>query len=158
MLSARTFQPVIHRVTRCVGILFAFGLFSVEASAQALVGNPFINTTATGWTDAFPPPTRAGNWRLSLHNPTLMDTNNANPPNTGGGTNTGLYQPDVLYQNNFLAPATYDLNATMRSNDDDLMGLVWNFQDANNYFRVGMRQQPLSGNFGGTEGLSVQKI
>src|SRR5215208_928929 len=112
MLSARICQPVIHRVTRFAGIFFAFGLFSVEASAQALVGNPFINTTATGWTDAFPPPTRAGNWRLSLHNPTPMDTNNASP---GTGTNTGTYQPDVLYQNNFLAPATYDLNATMRS-------------------------------------------
>ena len=38
------------------------------------------------------------------------------------------------------------------------MGLVWNYQDVNNYFRVGLRQQPASGNVGGTEGLSVQKI
>jgi hypothetical protein len=46
----------------------------------------------------------------------------------------------------------------MFTNDDDLLGLVWNFQDSENYFRVGLRQQPNSGNFGGTEGLSVQKV
>lgn len=120
-----------------------------------LIDNPFVNSYS-GWTDAFP--TRAGNWRLSLHHPTLMDTNNANPPTTGGGTNTGRYEPDVLVQNNFLAPANYELAARMRTNDDDLLGLVWNYQDPDNYFRVGIRQQPSSGTFGGTEGLSVQKI
>jgi hypothetical protein len=87
-----------------------------------------------------------------------MDTNNANPPVTGGGTNTGLYEPDVLVADNFVAPATYDVTARMRTNDDDLLGLVWNYQDPDNYFRVGIRQQPASGNFGGTEGVSVQKI
>jgi hypothetical protein len=122
------------------------------SGGATLVGNPFVNSYS-GWTDAFP--TRGGNWRLSLHHPTLMDTNNANPPTTGGGTNTGLYEPDVLVQNNFLAPANYELEARMRSNDDDLLGLVWNYQDPDNYFRVGLRQQPNSGNFGGTEGVSV---
>lgn len=125
------------------------------AQAQTLVANPFISPYQN-WVDAFP--ARSGNWRLSLHNPTLMDTNNANPPVTGGGTNTGLYEPDVLIQNNFLAPGIYDLSARMRTNDDDLLGLVWNYQDPDNYFRVGVRQQPGSGNFGGTEGLAVQKI
>jgi hypothetical protein len=128
-----------------------------DATAQVLVDNAFTHNYA-GWVDAFPPPTRAGNWRLSLHNPTLMDTNNANPPNTGATANDGTYQPDVLIQNNFAAPANYDLSATLRTNDDDLFGLVWNFQDPNNYFRVGFRQQPGSGNFGGTEGVSVQKV
>ncbi len=120
-----------------------------------LVDNPFVNSYS-GWTDAFP--SRGGSWRLSLHHPTLMDTNNANPPTTGGGTNTGLYEPDVLVQNNFLAPDNYELAARMRTNDDDLLGLVWNYQDPDNYFRVGLRQQPSGGNFGGTDGLSVQKI
>jgi hypothetical protein len=123
--------------------------------AATLVDNPFANSYS-GWTEAFA--TRGGNWRLSLHHPTLMDTNNANPPTTGGGTNTGLYEPDVLIQNNFVAPASYELEARMRTNDDDLLGLVWNYQDPDNYFRVGLRQQPNSGNFGGTEGVSVQKI
>jgi hypothetical protein len=127
------------------------------ASGQVLVGDPFVHSY-TGWVDAFPPPTRAGNWRLSLHTPALIDTNNANPPTAGATAHDGTYEPDVLIQNNFLAPAAYDLNATLRTNDDDLLGLVWNYQDPNNYFRVGFRQQPNSGNFGGTEGVSVQKI
>jgi hypothetical protein len=137
--------------------LMALTVIPSVSSAQILVGNPFVHNY-TGWVDAFPPPTRAGNWRLSLHSPALIDTNNANPPTTGATTNDGTYQPDVLIQNNFTAPAAYDLNATLRTNDDDLLGLVWNYQDPNNYFRVGFRQQPASGNFGGTEGVSVQKI
>src|SRR4029453_9275635 len=134
--------------------LFVIGL-NPNAYAQTLVGNPFNSPNAI-WVNAFP--TRGGNWRLSLHNPTLMDTNNANPPVTGGGTNTGLYEPDVLVADNFMAPATYAVPGRMRTNDDDLLGLVWNYQDPDNYFRVGIRQQPASGNFGGTEGVSVQKI
>jgi hypothetical protein len=88
-----------------------------------------------------------------------MDTNNANPPTPDSPaiTNTGVYEPDVLFQNNFLAPANYEYEVAMRQNDDDIIGLVWNYQDPNNYFRVGIRQQA-AGSFGGTQGLSVQKI
>jgi hypothetical protein len=86
-----------------------------------------------------------------------MDTNNANPPTSGAVTNSGTYEPDVLFQNNFLAPADYEYEVAMRQNDDDIIGLVWNYQDPDNYFRVGIRQQA-AGSFGGTQGLSVQKI
>lgn len=135
-----------------------FGLAACpDASAQTtLVGDPFVSPS-TGWVDAFPPPVRAGNWRLSLHNPTLMDTNNANPPTSGAVNNSGTYEPDVLIQNNFAAPGTYDLTATLRTNDDDIIGLVWNYLDPNNYFRVGIRTQA-AGTFGGTQGVAVQKI
>jgi hypothetical protein len=138
-----------------IGIAFLSSTPPSVAQTVGLVDNPFI-TTLPNWVDAFP--SRGGNWRLSLHNPTLMDTNNANPPVTGGGINTGLYEPDVLVADAFAAPDTYDVSARMRTNDDDLLGLVWNYLDPNNYFRVGIRQQPASGTFGGTEGLSVQKI
>ena len=140
-----------------VGAFVGFGLWGTPSPGQTLVGDPFVNNLYTGWVDAFPAPARAGNWRLSLHNPTLMDTNNANPPTAGATNNDGTYQPDVLVQNDFLAPATYDLAATMRTNDDDIIGLVWNYQDPDNYFRVGIRQQA-AGTFGGTQGLAVQKI
>jgi hypothetical protein len=146
---------VILRVLLAGLVLASVGV--MDAMAQTLVGNPFVSSYQS-WVDPFPAPTRFGNWRLSLHNPNLIETNNANPPTTGGGTNTGRYEPNVLIHNTFLAPANYELSATMRTNDDDLLGLVWNFQDANNYFRVGLRQQPASGNFGGTEGVSVQKV
>jgi PEP-CTERM motif len=144
----------LHALVAVAALVLLTG-WSHTIGGATLVDNPFVNSYS-GWTDVFA--TRGGNWRLSLHHPTLMDTNNANPPTTGGGTNTGLYEPDVLVQNNFLAPANYELAARMRSNDDDLPGLVWNYQDPDNYFRVGLRQQPNSGNFGGTEGVSVQKV
>jgi hypothetical protein len=127
-----------------------------DIRAQVLVGHPFVSPT-TGWIDAFPPPTRAGNWRLNLHAPTLIDTNNANPPTAGATNNAGTYEPDVLIKDTFVAPGTYDLTATMRTNDDDIIGLVWNYLDPNNYFRVGIRTQA-AGTFGGTQGLAVQKI
>ncbi len=72
--------------------------------------------------------------------------------------NTGTHEPDVLIKNTFTAPAAYVYTARMRTNDDDLLGIVWNYLDPNNYFRAGIRQQPASGTFGGTEGFSIQKI
>lgn len=141
-------------------VLLALSIYTLDSrpaqSAPVLVGDPFVNSYQD-WVDAFPAPVRAGNWRLSLHNPTMMDTNNANPPTTGATTDAGTYEPDVLVNNDFLAPAIYDYTATMRTNDDDIIGLVWNYQDPNNYFRVGIRTQ-VAGSFGGTRGLAVQKI
>ena len=124
------------------------------AAAQTLVPNPF-SSGYSGWIDGVPG--RAGNWRLSLHNPTLIDTNNANPPTSGAVNNSGVYESDLLIQNNFMAPANYELSAMMRTNDDDIFGLVWNYQDPNNYFRVGIRTQA-AGTFGGTQGVAVQKV
>ena len=129
-------------------------LTNQPAAAQTLVANPFTSGYS-GWIDGVPG--RAGNWRLSLHNPTLIDTNNANPPTSGAVNNSGVYESDLLIQNNFMAPANYELSATMRTNDDDIFGLVWNYQDPNNYFRVGIRTQA-AGTFGGTQGVSVQKV
>lgn len=140
--------------------LSAFAMIAALCSqvhAGTLVGDAFASANSN-WTDAFPAPTRAGNWRLNLLAPTLMDTNNANPPTSGAVTNSGTYEPDVLIKDSFVAPGTYDLNVTGRTNDDDLIGVVWNYLDPNNYFRVGLRQQPASGNFGGTQGFSVQKV
>ncbi|HEX6960376.1 MAG TPA: hypothetical protein VF175_00805 [Lacipirellula sp.] len=116
--------------------------------------NPF-DSGYTGWIDG--EPGTAANWRLNLHQPTLMDTNNANPPTSGATAHSGVYESDLLIQNNFLAPANYELSATMRTNDDDIFGLVWNYQDPDNYFRVGIRTQA-AGSFGGTQGVSVQKV
>jgi hypothetical protein len=148
----------LQRTLKSLAMPCMYSLIAASAAqASTLVDNPFVSPNQN-WVDAFPPPTRAGNWRLSLHNPTLIDTNNANPPTTGAVTNAGTYEPDVLIKDSFTAPGTYNLNVTARSNDDDLMGVVWNYLDPNNYFRVGLRQQPASGNFGGTQGLSVQKI
>lgn len=151
---------ISRNMVRTTLVLSLLGAASGQQTLQAatLVGNAFTSGHA-GWVDAFPIPTRLPNWRLNLHSPTptLMDTNNANPPNTGAVVNSGVYEPDVLVKDSFLAPGSYELTASMRSNDDDIIGLVWNYQDPSNYFRVGIRQQA-AGSFGGTQGLAVQKI
>jgi hypothetical protein len=86
-----------------------------------------------------------------------MDTNNANPPTSGATAHAGTYEPDVLVKDTFLAPASYEYSARMRTNDDDIVGIVWNYQDPDNYFRAGIRTQA-AGSFGGTQGVSIQKI
>ena len=128
---------------------------SGSAAGQVLVGDPFTETTQD-WVDAYPT-TRLGNWRLNLLEPTLMDTNNANPPTSGATNNAGTYEPDVLVKDTFIAPASYEYSARMRTNDDDIVGIVWNYQDPNNYFRAGIRTQA-AGTFGGTQGVSIQKF
>ncbi len=147
-----------HALTLVAGCLLAHALPSAVATAQTtLVGNPFIAPTSS-WVD--PIPARGGRWRLSLHNPTLMETANTIPlpgEQTSTVTETGNYAPMLLIQDGYTTPSTYDLNATMRTNDDDLLGLVFGYQDSDNYFRVGLRQQS-PGSYGGTTGLSVQKV
>src|SRR5688572_7272483 len=97
--SVRFGLPAIKAIA--LACVIAFSSSGGDAAAQTLVGNAF-NSGYTGWVDAFPAPTRFGNWRLSLYTPTLIETNNANPPTAGGGVNTGLHEPNVLIQNNFL--------------------------------------------------------
>jgi hypothetical protein len=93
----------LRRAARSLIILSLYSATIPNAAqTQPLVGNPFISPTQN-WLDAFPPPTRAGNWRLSLHNPALMDTNNTNPPTAGAVNNTGTHEPDVLIKNTFMA-------------------------------------------------------
>jgi hypothetical protein len=138
-----------------VAVAFYFLAPCGPAVGQVLVGDPFTHTTQ-GWVDAYPT-TRLGNWRLNLLQPTLMDTNNANPPTSGATNHAGTYEPDVLVKDTFVAPASYEYTARMRTNDDDIVGIVWNYQDPNNYFRAGIRTQA-AGTFGGTQGVSIQKI
>ena len=56
-----------------------------------------------------------------------------------------------------IRPSAYDLSARLFTSDDDGFGVVFGYQDEENYFRVGMRQQT-SGSLGFTRGLAVQKV
>jgi hypothetical protein len=127
-----------------------------ETQAQELVGNPFVSSY-TDWVD--PAPARNGTWRLSLHNPTLMETSDLIPAgnNPPAATNNGSFVPALLIQDAFTTPAAYTLNARLYSSDDDGFGLVFGYQNVDNYFRITSRAQA-NGNLGGTNGLSVQKV
>jgi hypothetical protein len=142
--------------------LFATTLFCLASDRRSsgvttLVGDPFVSPYS-GWLD--PDRTLGGTWRLNLQSPTptLMDNHSANPPVSGTAPHDGTFIPHLLVQDNVVTGSDYELSATMRTSDDDILGLVFNYQDSNNYFRAGIRQQPNSGNFGGTQGFSIQRI
>jgi hypothetical protein len=133
-------------------------LLAPESNAQVvLVDESIFTSPYSGWVDVYPDRLNGSNWRLSLHNPTLMETHNANLPNSGGVTDGGNYEPSVLVQDGFVAPDNYTLTANMYTSDDDLFGIVFNYVDADNYYRMGYRAQN-AGSFGATRGVSVQKF
>ena len=127
--------------------------FSSGALPPTLITNPFI-TSYQNWID--PLPARGGLWRINMGNGTLMETANT-VPNNSGELNTGKFDPTVLLQDGFTTPSTYDLNATMITNDDDGLGVVFGWQPNGDYFRASLRQQTGSAT-GHTSGLSVQKV
>ena len=141
-------------VTSFVALLALTTLVVKPSPAQVLVGNPFIDSYQS-WID--PDQSRGGNWRLSLHNPTIMETSDLVPNNPASGTNNGSYVPSLLIQDDYSTPTNYDLNARMYTSDDDGFGLVFGYQNVNNYYRVLFRAEA-TGNLGGTTGTSVQKI
>jgi hypothetical protein len=145
----------------CVTGILASGVLALTlvestATAQILVGDPFISSYQN-WID--PVPTRNANWRISLHNPTMMETSDVVPGgnNPPAAENNGSYNPALLIQDAFTSPAMYDLRARMHSSDDDGFGLVFGYQNPDNYFRAFLRWQS-PGNLGGTPGVSVQKV
>ena len=139
-----------------VWVVIAFVAVPRAALGQILVNNPFVSSYEN-WID--PAPARGGNWRLSLHHPTVMETSDLVPAgnNPPAATNNGSFVPSLLIQDAFTTPAAYDLSARMYSSDDDGFGLVFGYRDVDNYFRVTLRAQA-NGNLGGTNGLSVQKV
>jgi hypothetical protein len=156
-----------NRFSLFIAALTALPLASTAPlQATTLVGNPFINGFQN-WID--PVQDRLGDWRVNLQPNTvntIMETSDlipATPPgnspapltNTSGAN--GAYVPALLIQDSYTTPTTYDLNARMWSSDDDGWGLVFGYQDPNNYYRVFFRAQA-NGNLGGTTGTSVQKI
>ena len=144
---------------QAIGILSLLTFISSAgriAYATTLVGDPFI-TSYQNWLD--PAPDRGGNWRLSLYNPTLMETSDTIPTGNDppAATNNGSYVPSLIVQDSLTTPSAYDLSARLYTSDDDGFGLVFGYQDVDNYFRVFFRAQA-NGNLGGTTGTSVQKV
>jgi hypothetical protein len=143
-------------VALLIAATLIFSFAPQSAHAATLVGSPYINGFQN-WTD--PVQARLGDWRLNLHSNTVMETSDLVPTgnNPAAATNNGSYVPALLIQNNYTSPSTYDLNARMYSSDDDGWGLIFGYQDSNNYYRALFRAQA-NGNLGGTTGTSVQKV
>jgi hypothetical protein len=136
------------------------------ASAQStLIGSPFI-TSYDGWTDTFDyglNPCAWGDptWGVLLSQDTgaggwLIESSDGAEANGTGGD--GKYLSYMLV-NSDVTPSTYTLDATMATYDNDGFGIVFGYQDNDNYFRVGLRSQTGSQSFGFyNPGISVQKV
>ncbi|MBN2022292.1 MAG: PEP-CTERM sorting domain-containing protein [Pirellulales bacterium] len=164
-------------MARCAwGVAFALAaamILPAGARAAALVDSPFL-VGYDGWTDTFdgfPTPTGTSNqvlpqYGILLYNDTLVELSDGRPDD-GGGTGTaggtfgdGTYVPFVMVNKTAMTPATYDLTARLSTTDNDGIGVVFGYQDNDNYFRVGLRQEGEGtykyGFFG--NGLTVQKV
>lgn len=132
---------------------------STAADAQTLIGSPFI-TGWDGWTDVFDysiTPARSGwpGWGIMLEYPTLSECSDGNEAD-GLAVNDGLFKPYIMVNSN-VTPSAYSIDATMISNDDDGVGLVFGYVDNDNYFRVTIRNQT-GGASGVPQGIYLQKV
>ncbi len=144
-------------VTPFVALVLVVSLTSTHAAwGQVLIGDVFIDEYE-GWTDTFNGVPQAGvgpNWGIHLQRDTLMESSDGR---AGDGTAAnGDYTPYVMVNTQSLLADTYDLSATLRTSDNDGFGLVFGYQDLDNYFRVSLRGQ--AANLGFPQGVAVQKV
>ncbi|HEY3393385.1 MAG TPA: hypothetical protein VGK58_11810, partial [Lacipirellulaceae bacterium] len=170
MLQPRNCLSLLLSLARVVvfAALVVLVLHTGTASAQVLVGNPFI-TGFEGWTNTHTPsPTQIGgdpSWGVLLTPDPLsgqrflIETSDGREADgvTTAGIADGQYKPYMLINTADTTPANYTINYNLATYDDDGFGVVFGYQNNNNYFRAGFRRQTL-GNLGFQEGTSVQKV
>ncbi|MBN1853788.1 MAG: PEP-CTERM sorting domain-containing protein, partial [Pirellulales bacterium] len=164
-MNSKTFGA-LRLATRNSALLMAawivsLGWFAPRVSGEVLVGDVFV-TGFEGWTDTYVGPARIGsppNWGILLVDHWLSESSDGREGDdlSAEAANSGLYTPYLMVNMADVTPATYDLTATMSTHDNDGFGIVFGYEDNNNYFRIGMRDQS-SGNLGFPVGLSVQKV
>jgi hypothetical protein len=169
MLHPRIYRSLLTILARVAVSVFLGAQFAVPiASAQVLVGNPYV-TGFEGWTSTYvTAPTQVGpppSWGVLLTpDPTLgerflfeaSDGREADAVTTAG-MGDGKYKPYLMINTADTTPASYTINYQLASMDNDGFGVVFGYQDNDNYFRVGFREQA-DGNLGFEEGTSVQKV
>ncbi|WP_425396043.1 hypothetical protein [Aeoliella sp.] len=152
------------RIPRLPALLFCISsiAFAGDVHSQTIIDSPFV-TGFDGWTDTYSgTPTAGGlpNWGVLLTGPMTLSESSDGRAVDGTTTNNlgdGMFTPYVMVNTADQTPAAYKLSARMGTYDDDGFGLVFGYQDIDNYFRVGWRLQS-SGSLGFEEGVSVQKI
>lgn len=129
------------------------------STGQVLVGDVFTDGF-DGWADTFTgtPAVGAGpNWGVLLNFDQALSESSDGRAGDGSGANTGDYTPFLMVNTELTSPATYDLAARLATYDNDGLGIVFGYQDNDNYFRVGFREQS-SGSLGFSVGAAVQKV
>lgn len=159
--SRRSFAPL---ASIFFATLLIVGLFSFRATAQTLVGSPFI-TGFEGWQSTYTTqPTQVGvapSWSVLLTPDPfsgqrfLMENSDGREADSAVAAD-GNFKPYILINSLDTTPANYTITSQLATVDNDGFGLVFGYQDNNNYFRVGFREQ--ASNLGFPRGVSVQKV
>jgi hypothetical protein len=159
-------RDTLNRFPLSLGLALASAFVAGFSSAQSvIIDTPFV-TGFEGWTDTFSGTPAGGaqpNWGVLLTGPkTLSESSDGFP--ASGTTTTGVpasadgaYAPYLMINSADLTPEAYVLSSRIGTYDDDGFGLVFGYQDNDNYFRVGFRNQTNS-NLGFRVGTSVQKV
>ncbi len=169
MLQPRSARSLLTNLAPSIaGLILALHMPVGMAWAQVLVGNPYV-TGFQGWTSTYvTAPTQVGPppaWGVLLTPDPLSnqrflfeagDGREADAVTTAG-MGDGKYKPYLMINTADTTPANYTVNYQLASMDNDGFGVVWGYQDNNNYFRAGFREQA-DGNLGFEEGTSVQKV
>ncbi len=158
-------------IVACVhlfGLAIAFFLLAGAVHAQTtLVGDPFI-TGYDNWEDTYGTGAdgdwvtrtiRRPEWGILLVSDTGL-SESCDQWSSGSSCPAGKYKAWNMVNKSVAVgdmPSTYDLSATFRTVDDDGLGILFGFQDEDNYFRVGMRKQA-GGSYGYPEGVQVAKV
>ena len=150
------------------GTLFFLACIATGVSAQVLVGNPYV-TGFQGWQSTYvPADTQVGEppaWGvLVTPDPLtgqrfLMETSDGREADatTTAGVADGMFKPYILIDSLVTTPANYNITYNLATMDNDGFGVVFGYQDNDNYFRASFREQA-SGNLGFQQGTSVQKV
>lgn len=111
------------------------------------------------WTSAYTPGDATvgavPNWhvRFGLTSDLIEASNGREADGVGAD---GLYRPYIMYKAGFNSGTSYTLRAILKNDDNDGLGLVFGYQNEDNYFRVGFRIE--ASGLGYPQGISVQKV
>jgi hypothetical protein len=140
----------------CLGMLLAA---ASTASAAVLVGDVFLNGY-DGWLDKLSVVPAGGypNWGILLTEDKCLSESSDGRVSTGA-SNSGNCKGLNLVNSTYAVPGNfnYHLKAELSTYDNDGFGLLFGYQNEDNYFRIAFRQQP-NGNLGYAPGVSVQKV
>lgn len=145
-------------MVRYFTVLAVIGLAipALAGPGDILVGDPFISGY-NGWNEV-PQAIESGgllpaNWGISLRTGGLQESSDNRI--SSGATNAQTVK-SLMMVNDFVTQGDYTLSTTARVYDNDGGGLMFGYQDVNNWYRVTWRQQA-GGGSGYPTGVSVQQ-
>jgi hypothetical protein len=131
--------------------------FLVTLDSTVLVDDPFIEGY-NGWMSTFEGGQVAGgdaNWGIRLLDGTEL-IEDSDGRQADGSDDDCQYEPYILVNTGVDPGDEYTIEARLATSDDDGLGIVFGYQDQDNYFCLGLRAQ--AANYGFPTGVSLRKV